>query len=415
MTAGSYTTSTFSDDVADEIRRLGVQVDLFWEEEKHVYDNFSIPSGGRILEIGSGPGFYIKKLASIFPEQSFTSFEYDQTFADYQPELFDSELASRVEIVQGDINTIEGLGEFDLVISRMVLEHLPEQEKIFDKMGSFVKDGGKFLLLDNDFSNHLRTYPRVNELDDLYQAYCNLRIDEGGNPYIGRELPRFFSLANYSDIHFRTITAHTYKTDKSIFLGAESSAIGMTLVKQGYLDPAVFKKLIINWSKMAHDSENVMTRELYCAFGTKNQDSVNITHHRQGMEAVAPLKEKKPTSISSDQQLISPQTETEKQIALVWEEHLGLDEVGTNISFFDTGGESYLIPLIVESLSDRFKIEVEITDLFEFPTIADLASFIDSRDQDATPDSVISSAELQRNATGKDSKQNPFARLKRKK
>jgi acyl carrier protein len=228
-------------------------------------------------------------------------------------------------------------------------------------------------------------------------------------------LPRFFSLANYGDIHFRTITAHTYKIDKSIFLGAESSAIGMTLVKQGYLDSGVFNKLIINWSKMAHDSENVMTRELYCAYGTKNQDSVNIAHHRQGIEAVAPLKEKKPTAFPPDLELVSPETETEKRIASVWEEHLGLDEVGTNISFFDTGGESYLIPLIVESLSDRFSIEVEITDLFEFPTIADLALFIDSRNQDTTSDSVVSSAELQRNATGKNSKQNPFARLKRKK
>ncbi len=414
MSSGSYTTSTFSQDIADEIKRLGVQVDLFWEEEKHVYDRIILPQGARILEIGSGPGFYIKKLASIFPEASFVSFEYDQEFTNYQHQLFDVDLSNRVEIIQGDINTIEGLGEFDLVISRMVLEHLPEQEKVFDKMSSFVKENGRFLLLDNDFSNHLRTFPRVDELDDLYDAYCNLRVAEGGNPYIGRELPRYFSLANYKDIHFHTVSAHTYKIDKSLFLGAESSAIGMTLVKQGYLDPAIFKKLIINWSKMAYDADNVMMRELYCAYGTKTKESVGIQSLKESIKTVAPFKEKKRVSNVSAQDINLPETEREKQIASVWQEYLGLDEVSTNISFFDIGGESYLIPLIVAALSERFEVQVEITDLFEYPTIAGLSVFIDSDKQSINLETVTASASRQRNATSKNIKQNPFARLKKK-
>lgn len=414
MSVGSYITSTFSQDIADEMRRLGVQVDLFWDEEKSVYDNISLPSKPRIMEIGSGPGFYIKKLADRFPDATFVSLEYDKDFSNYQHELFQGELADRVEIINGDILTITDLGEFDLVVSRMVLEHLPEPEKVFNKMSSFVKVGGRFMLLDNDFSNHLRTYPRVDELDDLYRAYCDMRVAQGGNPYIGRELPRYFSLAGYSDIQFRTVSAHTYRIDKSLFLGAESSAIGMTLVKEGYLDSAVFKKLIINWSKMAHDPGNVMIRELYCAHGVKGDASVAINLDNIGSVAVAPIKDKKPRLGADLKELVPPSTEREKQIAAIWCEMLGVDQVGANISFFDIGGESYLIPLIVEALQERHQVEIEITDIFEYPTISKLASFIDADNSANKLEQVSESASRQKEAMKKEKGSNPFARLKRK-
>jgi len=414
MSVGSYITSTFSQDISDEMRRLGVQVDLFWDEEQKIYSEIELPTKPRILEIGSGPGFYIKKLANLYPDATLVSFEYDKDFTAFQRTLFKGELAERIEIVNGDINTIEGLGEFDLVVSRMVLEHLPEPEKVFNKMNAFVKVGGYFILLDNDFSNHLRTYPRVDELDDLYHAYCNMRVAQGGNPFIGRELPRYFSLAGYSNIQFKTISAHTYKIDKSLFLGAESSAIGMTLVKEGYLDNAIFKKLIINWSKMAHDPGNVMMRELYCALGKKTQTTAAIQLKTEGTAAVNPLREKKPTLIAEKNNLLPPGSEREKQIAGIWCELLGLNEVGVNISFFDIGGESYLIPLIVDALQTQYQIEIEITDIFEYPTIQGLAGFVE---KDKAPDqlgNIMESAHRQKNSLHKDKSNNPFARLKKR-
>jgi len=414
MSVGSYITSNFSQDIADEIRRLGVQVDLFWEEEKHVYDDIRLPKNARILEIGSGPGYYVKKLASLYPEATFVSLEYDQTFSDFQHELFKGDLASRVDIICGDILSIDGLGEFDFVVSRMVLEHLPNPESVFQKMNAFVKVGGTFMLLDNDFSNHLRTFPRVDELDNLYDAYCSLRVDEGGNPYIGRELPRYFSRAGFENINFRTISAHSYKIDKSFFLGAESSAIGMTLVKKGYLEESVFKRLIVNWSKMAHDPANVMLRELYCAYGTKTKAQADFSEQGSGHASVARLQEKKPLASSDEGSVVLPEGEREQQIAAIWCEFLELEKVSTETSFFDVGGESYLIPLIVDALEQRHDVSIEITDVFEYPTIKGLAAYIDAGKAESQLNVVVDAGARQRSAVAKSTGNNPFARLKKK-
>lgn len=411
MSGGSYITSTFSESITDEIKRLGTQVELFWDEERRIYDLFSLPDKPRILEVGSGPGFYIKKLSAIYPDATFVSLEYDKTFSEYQPKLFGQELSERTECVCGDINTIDGLGEFDLVVSRMVLEHLPNPENVFQKMSSFVKVGGVFVLLDNDFSNHLRTYPRVPELDALYDAYCQMRVSEKGNPYIGRELPRFFSSAGYKDISFNTVTAHTYKIDKSLFLGAESSAVGMTLVKKGFIEEAVFKKLIVNWSKMALAEDNVMIRELYCTFGTKVSAEAGI-EQTKSTKVAAPhieLQDRVQTVFTS------PKPGLEADIAAIWCELLGLGNASTDISFFDIGGESFHLPLIVDALDERHKIMIELTDIFAYPTISGLASFITSAgDSSKELDKVADVAGRQKAAVSSKSSSNPFARLKKK-
>lgn len=407
MSGGSYETSTFSEDIKDEIKRLGTQVDLFWEEEQHIYDSLSLPANPRILEVGSGPGFYVKKLSTLFPDASFVSLEYDKTFSDYQPQLFGEELSARAECICGDINTIEGLGEFDLVVSRMVLEHLPNPERVFDKMSAFVRVGGTFVLLDNDFSNHLRTFPRVAELDELYQAYCEMRVSESGNPYIGRELPRFYAAAGYKDIAFKTITAHTYKTDKALFLGAESSQIGMTLVKKGFINEATFKKLIVNWSKMALSPDNVMMRELYCAIGKK----VSVEGRAEATPSVQTQK-----ADTSPVAKVNRSGNTEEAITAIWCELLALNTVDTDVSFFEIGGESFHLPLLVDALATRHGISIEITDIFAYPTIRSLVTFVDSSDgkPDAELEKAASSADRQRAAVSSKGSNNPFARLKKK-
>lgn len=72
--------------------------------------------------------------------------------------------------------------------------------------------------------------------------------------------------------------------------------------------------------------------------------------------------------------LVLPQTETEKQIAQVWQDVLLLDEVSINHNFFEVGGTSLLLVQVYEKLVDIFGDRLTtITTLFEYPTIQTLA------------------------------------------
>ncbi len=66
----------------------------------------------------------------------------------------------------------------------------------------------------------------------------------------------------------------------------------------------------------------------------------------------------------------------EKQIAAVWAKLLGLSKVGTRDSFFALGGHSLLAVSAHREIKVATGKELTITDIFRFPTIAGLASFL---------------------------------------
>ncbi|HUR90145.1 MAG TPA: MupA/Atu3671 family FMN-dependent luciferase-like monooxygenase [Ramlibacter sp.] len=74
--------------------------------------------------------------------------------------------------------------------------------------------------------------------------------------------------------------------------------------------------------------------------------------------------------------LSSPQSELERTIAGIWQDVLGLPQVGTTDNFFDLGGHSLLVVQVQRRLRDACGREVSITDMFRLPTIKALAAHL---------------------------------------
>lgn len=74
-----------------------------------------------------------------------------------------------------------------------------------------------------------------------------------------------------------------------------------------------------------------------------------------------------------------PRTELEETIACAWREVLEMENVGVHDNFFDIGGHSILAKLVQAKLYTALGQEVELVALFQYPTIASLASFLDGK------------------------------------
>ncbi|MEL7405447.1 MAG: 4-hydroxyphenylpyruvate dioxygenase [Cyanobacteria bacterium J06558_2] len=95
------------------------------------------------------------------------------------------------------------------------------------------------------------------------------------------------------------------------------------------------------------------------------------------------LRELKPDS----QPLSQARTVTEKQLATIWSEVLKLETVSVTDNFFDLGGHSLLATKVMSRIRETLEVELSISSLFAFPTIAALAKQIEitSPDHAATP------------------------------
>jgi len=74
---------------------------------------------------------------------------------------------------------------------------------------------------------------------------------------------------------------------------------------------------------------------------------------------------------------VSPGTETERAVATLWREILGIDRAGLHDDFFDNGGHSLSATRLLARLRARFDISPNLAQFFDAPTIVSVASHID--------------------------------------
>ena len=76
----------------------------------------------------------------------------------------------------------------------------------------------------------------------------------------------------------------------------------------------------------------------------------------------------------------APRTETERTISGLWQQVLGVEQVGVDDNFFDLGGHSLLAVMLHNRLTDAFKKELSIIDVFRYPTVGSLARLLSGED-----------------------------------
>lgn len=84
---------------------------------------------------------------------------------------------------------------------------------------------------------------------------------------------------------------------------------------------------------------------------------------------------------------VAPATETQRRLAAVWCEVLGVADVAANSDFFALGGHSLLATQLLSRVRGEFGTEVTLHDLFTHPTVAGLAAVLDGA-ADAPPAST---------------------------
>ncbi|MEP7271063.1 MAG: amino acid adenylation domain-containing protein, partial [Acidobacteriota bacterium] len=83
----------------------------------------------------------------------------------------------------------------------------------------------------------------------------------------------------------------------------------------------------------------------------------------------------------SDGDRVAPRTALEAKLAGLWAEVLGLDLVGIDDNFFNLGGHSLLAIKLISQIRQAFDVDLALRGLFKFPTVAGMASLIETANQ----------------------------------
>jgi NAD(P)-dependent dehydrogenase (short-subunit alcohol dehydrogenase family)/acyl carrier protein len=95
--------------------------------------------------------------------------------------------------------------------------------------------------------------------------------------------------------------------------------------------------------------------------------------------------------------LVQPHDETQRKVACIWQELLGLEQVGIHDNFFELGGNSLISLKLISRLKAEFNVDIPVVTVFESPTVSLLAqSLSQSADQSPAYDQSRSRGERRR-------------------
>ena len=85
-----------------------------------------------------------------------------------------------------------------------------------------------------------------------------------------------------------------------------------------------------------------------------------------------------PSLFPTDLEIVPPRTPTEEKLTQIWSEVLNLPAIGRENNFFDLGGNSLHASQILARIAERFAIDLPLKTIFDAPTIAQFAEYLDS-------------------------------------
>lgn len=99
-----------------------------------------------ILDAGFGYGQYSLWMAENFPQAELTSAEIEPVMIDDFQELVKSFKLENISLEKIDLTKMEHDSKFDLAVSVDVMEHILEDQLVFDNIHKSLKPGGVFVM-----------------------------------------------------------------------------------------------------------------------------------------------------------------------------------------------------------------------------------------------------------------------------
>jgi SAM-dependent methyltransferase len=150
------------------VRNLTAQAEAIWPQEEPIFARHPPREGEAILDVGCGTGEIAARLAARFPGTSYLGIDLEEPHLERARKRC-AEFGARVRFQQGDALALPCAdARFDLVVSRHVLQALPDARRALEEMVRVTRPGGRLHLIAEDYGM-LWCHPTSLDADGFWQ------------------------------------------------------------------------------------------------------------------------------------------------------------------------------------------------------------------------------------------------------
>jgi SAM-dependent methyltransferase len=206
-------------EMADEsmVRNLVAQAEAIWPQEEPLFRRYGLPAGARILDVGCGTGEAILRLAPLLPQASLLGVDLEPAHLE-RARARCAALGSRVQFQSDDAHALSAPSDsFDLVISRHVLQSIPDAPRAVAEMVRVAKPGGRLHVLAEDYGM-LWCHPTAHDSDEFWQRLPQeFGRAMGCDNHVGRTMFTVLTDLGAADITVDYVVVDTVRVPRETF------------------------------------------------------------------------------------------------------------------------------------------------------------------------------------------------------
>ncbi|MEA5363102.1 methyltransferase domain-containing protein [Amycolatopsis sp., V23-08] len=153
-------------------------------------ESLGVRPGWRCLEVGAGAGSVATRMAELAGPENVVATDLSLAFLGPLAE-------SGVTVLHHDVTTDDAPGEFDVIHTRFVLEHLTERDAVIKRLASWLKPGGWLLIEIGATLPELSSRPATRQTMAALSRVMADRV--GTDPDWARTLPVPLEAAGLAD------------------------------------------------------------------------------------------------------------------------------------------------------------------------------------------------------------------------
>jgi ubiquinone/menaquinone biosynthesis C-methylase UbiE len=175
----------------EELDRLEHQHRVWKEVTDRVLDRAGFKKGGRLLDLGSGPGYLSLDLAARVGESgSVLAVDSSEEFIAHLRHEAESRRLPQLRGRVADARELElDEGSLDGAICRWLLMFVAQPEEVIARVARGLRPGGVFAVMEYAQFRSVSLWPRGESFRKLYDAVHRLISRAGGDADIGARVP----------------------------------------------------------------------------------------------------------------------------------------------------------------------------------------------------------------------------------
>ena len=212
-----------------EVERLEVQTRLAWSQEARILAGLGLPAAERLLDIGSGSGAHLERLAEAAPDAVVVGVEPDERLR-----ALAAERVPRAALIGGSAEALPlPDAGVDFVVSHYVFQHVADPERAAQEALRVLRPGGTLAATEVDGELWGIVQPRFAEAQAAHEQAWLAQRRRGGDRTIGRRLWRIFAAAGFTDLSLQLFAYHSDELGLDAFAPLLDPANLLPLVESG--------------------------------------------------------------------------------------------------------------------------------------------------------------------------------------